>query len=168
MTFSDTKILKFIYPTLYNLLKFLLPFDFWYNTSSWHHFLSENVNDPALSHIYDPVFQFRIFSFTSSFSCRFSVSQNPYSTWIPISYFYIHHISLPYHFTDTSILRKFYCVSIQGKRLKFSLLHQTSSDVKNEWCCISSHVCLRHVDRYKSYFVLLHISDWRPIFYYLS
>ena len=86
-------------------------------------------------------------SVTSSFSCRFSVLQDPYLTWIPISYLRIHHISLPYHFNETSILWKFFCVSFRCKRLKFSLLHHTSSDVKNEGCYISSHIYLHHVDR---------------------
>jgi hypothetical protein len=130
-------------------------------------FVSENVIDPILSHIYDPLFQVTRFSVTSSFSCRFSVFQDPYSTWIPISYLLVHHISHPCHFTEMSILWKFFCVSFRGKCLKFSLLHHTSSDVKNEWCYISSHICLRHVDRYTSSFVLFHISDWRSIFYYL-
>jgi hypothetical protein len=161
---SDTKFYNLFVPLFIIFLKFLLPFDPWYNTSSVPHFLSENVIDPALSHIYDPVFQFRNFTLMSSFSCRFSVFQDPYLTWIPISYFRVHRISNLYHFPEMTILRKFFCVSFRGKRLKFSLLHHTSSDVKNEWCYISSHICLRHLDRYKSYFVLLHISDWRSIF----
>jgi hypothetical protein len=153
--FGHNKSWLLLTPKFYNLFvpliyffKFLLPFGSWYNTSSLPNFLSENVIDPALSHIYDPIFQFRNFSLTSLFSCRFSVFQDPYSTWIPTSYFRVHHISRPHHFTEVTILRKFFCLSFRGKRLKFSLLQHTSSDVKKEWCYVSSHICLRHSDRY--------------------
>jgi hypothetical protein len=77
-----------------------------------------------------------------------------------------HFTSLPLHW-DVYFMKILLCI-FRGKRLTFSLLHHTSPDVKNEWCYISSHICLCHVDRYKSYFVLLHISDWTPIFYHLT